>query len=251
MLASRSAVLAFVLMPNAGRVSARLVPGASFSSTRKVGFSSSSAATSAPTTTLASSLTCSESELQLQKSASTTHPSFDVLSTNHIKEYNAYCTVYKHKTSGAEILSVSADDDNKVFGVTFRTPPTDSTGAPHILEHSVLCGSRKYTSKEPFVELIKGSLNTFLNAFTYPDRTCYPVASRNLKVSLVLGLSPRALQLTSLPYPGLLQLGQCLHGRCAVPPRAERQVCACPGGLASRIGEEGERAMSNAKWLQK
>ncbi|MBA3534958.1 MAG: insulinase family protein, partial [Ardenticatenales bacterium] len=65
--------------------------------------------------------------------------------------------------------------------VTFRTPPTDSTGLPHILEHSVLCGSRKYPVKEPFVELIKGSLNTFLNAFTYPDKTCYPIASQNLQ----------------------------------------------------------------------
>lgn len=70
-----------------------------------------------------------------------------------------------------------------MFGVTFRTPPEDSTGVPHILEHSVLCGSRKYPVKEPFVDLLKGSLQTFLNAFTYPDRTCYPVASQNLKVS--------------------------------------------------------------------
>lgn len=68
--------------------------------------------------------------------------------------------------------------------MTFRTPPEDSTGVPHILEHSVLCGSRKYPVKEPFVDLLKGSLQTFLNAFTYPDRTCYPVASQNLKVCL-------------------------------------------------------------------
>lgn len=73
------------------------------------------------------------------------------------------------------------DDENKVFGIVFRTPPNDSTGIPHILEHSVLCGSRKYPLKEPFVELLKGSLHTFLNAFTYPDRTCYPVASTNTK----------------------------------------------------------------------
>lgn len=75
----------------------------------------------------------------------------------------------------------------KVFGVTFRTPPEDSTGVPHILEHSVLCGSRKYPVKEPFVDLLKGSLQTFLNAFTYPDRTCYPVASQNLKVCVLVG----------------------------------------------------------------
>ena len=66
----------------------------------------------------------------------------------------------------------------KVFGVNFRTPPSDDTGVAHILEHSVLCGSRKYPVKEPFVELLKGSMQTFLNAFTYPDRTCYPVASQ-------------------------------------------------------------------------
>lgn len=75
-------------------------------------------------------------------------------------------------------------DENKTFGVVFRTPVDDSYGIPHILEHSVLCGSRKYPIKEPFVELMKSSLNTFLNAFTYPDRTCYPVASTNTKASV-------------------------------------------------------------------
>ena len=78
-------------------------------------------------------------------------------------------------------MSVESKDDNKVFGVTFKTPPSRSDGVAHILEHSVLCGSRKYPIKEPFVELMKGSMNTFLNAFTYPDRTCYPVASTNLR----------------------------------------------------------------------
>ena len=79
-------------------------------------------------------------------------------------------------------MSVSNNDENKTFGVVFRTPVEDSTGIPHILEHSVLNGSKKYPIKEPFVELIKGSLHTFINAFTYPDRTCYPVASTNLQV---------------------------------------------------------------------
>jgi len=86
--------------------------------------------------------------------------------------------------TNAEVLSLRTEkevDDNKVFGIGFRTPPADSTGIAHILEHSVLCGSRKYTSKEPFVTLLKGSLQTFLNAMTYPDRTVYPVASRNTK----------------------------------------------------------------------
>jgi Zn-dependent M16 (insulinase) family peptidase len=88
-----------------------------------------------------------------------------------------------------------------VFGITFRTPPSDSTGIPHILEHSVLCGSRKYPVKEPFVDLLKGSLQNFLNAFTYPDRTCYPIASTNLKdfynlinVYLDAVLHPRAIK---------------------------------------------------------
>ncbi|MCK6539552.1 MAG: insulinase family protein, partial [Anaerolineales bacterium] len=83
--------------------------------------------------------------------------------------------------TGARLLSVINDDENKVFSINFRTPPRDSTGAAHILEHSVLNGSEKYPVKEPFVELVKGSLATFINAFTYPDKTCYPVASQNLQ----------------------------------------------------------------------
>jgi Zn-dependent M16 (insulinase) family peptidase len=88
---------------------------------------------------------------------------------------------FKHDQSGAELVYLVNADPNKVFSVTFRTPPWDNTGLPHILEHSVLCGSRKFPVKEPFVELIKGSLNTFLNAMTYPDKTIYPVASMNPK----------------------------------------------------------------------
>ncbi|KAK1264140.1 hypothetical protein QJS04_geneDACA021721 [Acorus gramineus] len=106
---------------------------------------------------------------------------FEKISEQVINECKSTAVLYKHKKTGAEVMSVSNDDENKVFGIVFRTPPKDSTGIPHILEHSVLCGSRKYPLKEPFVELLKGSLNTFLNAFTYPDRTCYPVASTNTK----------------------------------------------------------------------
>jgi len=106
---------------------------------------------------------------------------FEYVKEDIIEEYGAKVILFRHKKTGAEIMSVSVPDENKVFGITFRTPPNDSTGIPHILEHSVLCGSRKYPVKEPFVELLKGSMNTFLNAFTYPDRTCYPVASQNLK----------------------------------------------------------------------
>jgi hypothetical protein len=119
--------------------------------------------------------------LDLEKAWKTEHPAYEVLERDVVSEYGAYCTLYKHKKSGAELLSVSVDEDNKVFGITLRTPPEDSTGVPHILEHSVLCGSRKYKTKDPFVHLLKGSLQTFLNAFTYPDRTCYVVASQNLK----------------------------------------------------------------------
>lgn len=117
----------------------------------------------------------------LSKTLEVTHPAFDVVQRDVVTEYGAYCSLFRHKKSGAELLSVSTDDDNKVFGITFRTPPEDSTGVPHILEHSVLCGSRKYPTKDPFVQLLQGSLQTFLNAFTYPDRTCYVVASQNVK----------------------------------------------------------------------
>ena len=106
---------------------------------------------------------------------------FELLKEQDIPELNTRARLFRHLKTGAELLSLENDDENKVFGINFRTPPSDSTGLPHIMEHSVLCGSRKYPLKEPFVELIKGSLKTFLNAFTYPDRTCYPVASQNLQ----------------------------------------------------------------------
>ncbi len=105
---------------------------------------------------------------------------FELEREERIEELRVTARLWRHGVTGAELLSVLADDENKVFGVSFRTPPSDSTGVAHILEHSVLCGSRKYPVKEPFVELLKGSLQTFLNAFTYPDKTCYPVASTNL-----------------------------------------------------------------------
>lgn len=104
---------------------------------------------------------------------------FELLHEQAIPELKTLAQLYRHIKTGAEVLSLQNDDENKVFGITFRTPPSDLTGVAHILEHSVLCGSRKYPVKEPFVELIKGSLQTFINAFTYPDKTCYPVASQN------------------------------------------------------------------------
>jgi hypothetical protein len=106
---------------------------------------------------------------------------FERLSEKRLAELDTTAEVYRHQKTGAQLLSLVNKDENKVFGIIFRTPPTDSTGVAHILEHSVLCGSRKYPVKEPFVELMKGSLQTFLNAFTYPDKTCYPVASQNLQ----------------------------------------------------------------------
>ncbi len=111
------------------------------------------------------------------------HPDFDVVATRDLSEDlgDVTATLYRHRATQAEVLSMRSADTNKVFGVTFATPPDSSNGVAHILEHSVLCGGRKYPLKEPFVELLKGSMHTFLNAFTYPDRTCYPVASTNLK----------------------------------------------------------------------
>ncbi|HUU80455.1 MAG TPA: insulinase family protein [Acidobacteriota bacterium] len=111
----------------------------------------------------------------------TTIHGFQLLKEQNLAELKTKVRIFRHKKTGAELLSLSNNDENKVFGITFRTPPSDSTGVAHILEHSVLCGSRKYPVKEPFVELLKGSLQTFLNAFTYPDRTCYPVASQNIQ----------------------------------------------------------------------
>jgi Zn-dependent M16 (insulinase) family peptidase len=104
---------------------------------------------------------------------------FELIREQHVPEINSKACYFKHAKTGAELLSIENIDENKTFGITFKTPPTDSTGIAHIIEHSVLCGSRKYPVKEPFVELIKGSLATFLNAFTFPDKTMYPVASQN------------------------------------------------------------------------
>lgn len=104
---------------------------------------------------------------------------FELVEERHIPEINALARRYHHIKTGARLLSLENDDENKVFCIAFATPPEDSTGLPHILEHSVLCGSETFPVKEPFKELRKGSLNTFLNAFTASDRTMYPVASQN------------------------------------------------------------------------
>lgn len=106
---------------------------------------------------------------------------FTLVSEQKLSELNGTARLWQHKATGARVLSINNSDENKCFGINFRTPPSDSTGVAHILEHSVLCGSKKYPVKEPFVELLKGSLQTFLNAMTFPDKTCYPVASANLQ----------------------------------------------------------------------
>lgn len=106
---------------------------------------------------------------------------FSLAEERELPEVGGTARLWRHGATGAELLSIVNADENKCFGVSFRTPPTDSTGVAHILEHSVLCGSERYPVKEPFVELLKGSLQTFLNAFTFPDKTCYPVASANLQ----------------------------------------------------------------------
>lgn len=105
---------------------------------------------------------------------------FELLREQKIPELNSTAKLYRHIKTGAELLSIENDDENKCFGITFTTPPEDNTGLPHILEHSVLCGSRKYPVKDPFVQLLKGSLATFVNAMTFSDKTMYPVASQNL-----------------------------------------------------------------------
>lgn len=107
--------------------------------------------------------------------------SYEIIEKREITDINSVTYLCRHKKTGAKVALVSNDDDNKVFYIGFRTPPKDSTGVAHILEHSVLCGSKEFPVKDPFVELVKGSLNTFLNAMTYPDKTIYPVASCNDK----------------------------------------------------------------------
>lgn len=106
---------------------------------------------------------------------------YEILKTENLTDIQSTGYILRHKKSGARVAVISNTDENKVFYIGFRTPPEDETGVPHIIEHTVLCGSRKFPVKDPFVELVKGSLNTFLNAMTYPDKTIYPVASCNDK----------------------------------------------------------------------
>ena len=106
---------------------------------------------------------------------------FRLQKIEEINDIHSTAYLFSHEKSGARLLYLKNADHNKVFNVAFKTPPENDCGTPHILEHSVLCGSRKYEAKDPFNELAKGSLNTFLNAMTYADKTMYPVASCNEK----------------------------------------------------------------------
>lgn len=115
-------------------------------------------------------------EYQIEKLAA-----YEIVERRRISDLNSEGCILRHRKTGAHVVLLLNDDENKVFYIGFRTPPKDSTGVAHILEHSVLCGSRSFPVKDPFVELVKGSLNTFLNAMTYPDKTVYPVASCNDK----------------------------------------------------------------------
>ena len=108
-------------------------------------------------------------------------PAYELIFSERIDEIDSMGYLLQHKKTKARVVVLENSDDNKVFDIGFRTPPTDSTGIPHIVEHTVLCGSRKFPVKDPFAEMDKGSLNTFLNAMTYPDKTVYPVASVNDK----------------------------------------------------------------------
>ena len=107
------------------------------------------------------------------------YKNYKIIKEQNLTDINSFGTLLVHEKSGAKVLLLKNDEENKSFCIGFRTPPYDDTGLPHILEHSVLCGSRKFPVKEPFVELMKSSLNTFLNAMTFPDKTIYPVASCN------------------------------------------------------------------------
>ena len=129
---------------------------------------------------------------------------YELLEEKNLSDLNSEGYVFRHKKSGARIAVISNDDDNKVFFVGFRTPAEDSTGVPHIIEHTVLCGSKKYPVKDPFIELAKGSLNTFLNAMTFPDKTIYPVASCNDKDFQNL----MSVYMDAVFYPNIYKYGE-------------------------------------------
>ncbi len=143
--------------------------------------------------------------MELQKEMN--YHGFVLQEKKEMEDLNGTGYLFHHEKSGAKLFYLSTGDDNKVFSVSFRTPPFDSSGLPHILEHSVLCGSKKYPLKDPFVELAKGSMNTFLNAMTFSDKTMYPVASRNQKDFMNL----MDVYLNSVFYPNVYQQPEILQ----------------------------------------
>ncbi|WP_152513231.1 insulinase family protein [Clostridium sp. BL8] len=110
-----------------------------------------------------------------------TYHGFKLMEEAKIKEIDSVARIFEHVKSGARLLHLENKDDNKVFSISFRTTPQDDTGVPHIIEHAVLCGSKKFKTKDVFTDMAKSSLKTFINAMTFPDKTCYPISSRNQK----------------------------------------------------------------------
>lgn len=113
----------------------------------------------------------------MQKISNLNLSKYEIINKEELNDIHSVGLLLRHKKSQARVVVIVNDDNNKVFSIGFKTPPYNDTGLQHIIEHSTLCGSRKYPVKDPFVELCKGSLNTFLNAMTFPDKTVYPVAS--------------------------------------------------------------------------
>ncbi|WP_392486553.1 insulinase family protein [Haloimpatiens sp. FM7315] len=148
---------------------------------------------------------------------------FKLLEESKIEEIQSKARVFQHVKSGARLIHLENNDDNKVFCISFRTTPEDNTGVAHILEHSVLCGSRKFKTKDPFSDIYKSSLNTFLNAMTYPDKTSYPVSSRNQKDFMNL----MDVYLDAVLYPNIYKNHEILRQegwRYDIAPKTDKLI---------------------------
>ena len=169
----------------------------------------------------------------------TTIHGFELLREQDIPEINSHARIFRHVRTGAELISLENDDTNKVFGVTFATPPSNSTGVAHILEHAVLSGSRKYPLKDPFVQLIKGSLAGFINAMTGSDKTMYPVATQNLKdfYNLI------DVYLDAVFYPNITKETLQQEGW-----HYELEIAGCPADLFGHRLQRDERRVFLARW---
>ncbi len=169
-------------------------------------------------------------------------PSFELVEKERVEEVASDAWIFKHKKTQARCIFLKNNDDNRVFFISFQTPPSDHTGVFHILEHSVLCGSKKYPVKEPFIELAKGSLNTFLNAMTFPDKTIYPVASRNI----VDFRNLVDVYLDAVFYPNIYQKKEIFYqeGWHYVPPQEGQ-----PLGIQGIVYNEMKGAYSSPEQL--